>query len=535
MSADNSILPARPTSPAGGVVHGLWRSLPNVAAFALLAGVFYLGHHTGWKLPKRSDLTSAATPVAADWCAEHLVPESQCVECNAKLFARPPEFGFCRKHGVAECVIDHPELAQVAGGAMAPKYDTAAAIALVARPENNSRNMLHKRLIQFATAESAAKAGVDVDVAFERPMTDSISTSGELSFDRRRVAHLSTKVPGTVALVLKNVGDPVEAGDVLALVDAAQVGQAKAKLLQSIVQLQLRNSTVDRLHGIVTSGAVPGKSLIEAQSAKQEAEIAVISGRQELTNLGLQPPDNLEARDSAQVSEDLRFLGIPDELTAQLPEGTKTANLIPLRAPFGGVIVASDVVAGEVVSDSEVLFTVADPRQLWLILSVRQEDAKYVKTGLPVHFRPDDGSTEVTGQVAWISPAIDAQTRTLEVRVTVDNSRGALRDKTFGAGRIVLREEPAAVVVPAAAVQSTTDAQFVFVRDKNYLAKSSPKVFHVRQVRLGARDEGYVEILAGVLPGEVVAAKGSAVLLGQLLRGSLGASCACCFGETKTE
>jgi cobalt-zinc-cadmium efflux system membrane fusion protein len=78
-----------------------------------------------------------------------------------------------------------------------------------------------------------------------------------LSFDPRRVAHLSPKVPGTVALVLKNVGDEVRAGDVLALVDAAQVGQAKAKLLQSIVQLQLRSSTVDRLSGVVASGACP--------------------------------------------------------------------------------------------------------------------------------------------------------------------------------------------------------------------------------------------------------------------------------------
>jgi cobalt-zinc-cadmium efflux system membrane fusion protein len=527
MASDTSTLTASAVASSPATRRRALGVLPNIAVAALLVGVFYLGHHTGWKLPKRSELMGAAAPAAADWCAEHLVPESQCVECNPALFSRPPESGFCRAHGVAECVIDHPALAQVAGQPQLPKYDTAAAIAVMARPENNSRNTLHTRLVQFASAESAVKAGVDVDVAFERPMTDSIAASGELAFDPRRVAHLSTKVPGTVSLALKHVGDEVQAGEVLALVDAAQVGQAKANLLQSIVQLQLRSSTVDRLHGIVTSGAVPGKSLIEAQAAKQEAEIAVISSRQALTNLGLDPPDNLETRDAREVSDELRFLGIPGGLTDRLAENTKTANLIPLRAPFDGVVVASDVVAGEVVSDSDILFTIADPRRLWLLLSVRQEDAKYVKSGLPVQFRPDDGSAEVTGAVAWISPAVDEQTRTLEVRVTIDNPDGALRDKTFGAGRIVLREEPAAIVVPAEAVQSTTDAQFVFVRNKDYLKKDAPKVFHVRQVRLGARDGEYVEILAGVLPGEVVAAKGSAVLLAQLLRSSLGAGCGC--------
>ena len=84
-----------------------------------------------------------------------------------------------------------------------------------------------------------------------------------------------------------------------------------------------------------------------------------------------------------------------------------------------------------------------------------------------------------------------------------------------------------AIVVPIGAVQSTSDAQFVFVRDRNYLKEGSPKVFHTRQVRLGARDEEFVELLAGVLPGEVVAVKGSAVLLAQLLRSSLGAGCGC--------
>lgn len=521
MSAATSSRPGR--AGLGGVL----QALPTVVVFALLAAVFYVGHRTDWRLPKLSELRGETAAAPDDWCDEHLVPESQCVQCKPTLYARAPQFGFCRRHGVAECVIDHPELAQVAGAPSLPRYDTAAAIGAMARQENNSRNTLHTGLVQFATAETATTAGIEVDVAFEQPMTESISASGELAFDPRRVAHLSSKAPGTVALVVKNIGDEVQAGEVLALIDAAQVGRAKADLLQASVQHQLRQGTVRRLEGIVASGAVPGKALIEAQAAQQEAEIALISSRQALTNLGFEPPENLEAQNSEGIAEQLRLLGIPPELVARLPEGTRTANLLPLRAPNSGAIVESDVVAGEVVSESELLFTVADPHELWLILSVRQEDAKYVKRGLPVKFQPDDGGAEVAGEVSWISPAIDEQTRTLEVRVTIDNAAGTLRDKTFGAGRVVLRHEPAAIVVPAEAVQSTPDAQFVFVRDKNYLKKDAPKLFHVRQVRTGARQDGTVELLAGVLPGEVVAAKGSAVLLAQLLRSSLGAGCGC--------
>ena len=111
--------------------------------------------------------------------------------------------------------------------------------------------------------------------------------------------------------------------------------------------------------------------------------------------------------------------------------------------------------------------------------------------------------------------------------MVLGNSDLRLRDKAFGTARIVLRSEPHAVVVRQEAVQSTAGSQFVFVRDKDYLKAGRPKVFHVRQVRTGARDEEYVELLAGVLPGEVVATSGSAALLAQLLRSSLGAGCGC--------
>lgn len=501
--------------------------IPNLIVFSLLGGVMYFGHHTGWKMSKVSELMGTATVVPDDWCSEHLVPESQCIECRPELYPKSEPLGFCREHGVAECVIHHPELAQVKGEILLPKYDTVAAISLLTRPENNSRNTLHTQRIQFTSVESVTKEGIDVDVVQERPMMDAIIANGELTFDPTRVAHLSTRVPGTVAYVFKTVGDEVQPGEILALVDAAQVGQSKAQLVQSLVQLQLRRTTVERLRPVATSGAVPQKSLIEAESALQEAEVAVLSARQALANLGFEVPNQLETVDPKRVADDLRFLGIPGSVVTSLPTGTKTANLIPIRAPFGGIVVDSEVVAGEVVDATNALFTVADPRQLWLLLNVRQEDAKYVTRGLPVRFQTDDGAAQVTGSVSWISPAVNEQTRTLQVRVVVSNADVKLRDKTFGTGRVVLREEPNAIVVPRVAVQSTNDAHFVFVRDKNYFTEGAPKFFHVRQVRIGARDDQYVELLAGVLPGEVVATQGSNVLLSQLLRSNLGAGCGC--------
>ena len=69
----------------------------------------------------------------SDWCPEHLVPESICVECRPDLMPKPKEFGFCREHGVSECVTCHPELAQVRSEPQLPQYDTKAALGVVAR------------------------------------------------------------------------------------------------------------------------------------------------------------------------------------------------------------------------------------------------------------------------------------------------------------------------------------------------------------------------------------------------------------------
>jgi membrane fusion protein, heavy metal efflux system len=499
--------------------------VPNVIVFGLLAVVFFVGHRTGWKVPHDWSLSATSTFPVDDWCPEHLVPESVCVECNDKLLPKPHEFGFCKTHGVAECVIDHPELAQVEGTPHLPRYDTAQALALMTRPENDPKDMLHSRRVQLATEETAQKAGINVDVVSERPMTDAIVANGEVTFDPARVAHLSSRLQGTVATVFKQVNDAVEPGEILALIDAAQVGQAKTQLLNAVVKRELKRTTLERLRS--HSISVPAASLTEAEAAYQESEIAFLSARQALVNLGFDMADHFDGRDATKLAEQIRYLGVPPAILATLPGETKTANLLPLKTPYAGVIVASDVVAGEVVDATKLLFTVADPRSLWLMLSVRQEDAHYVRPGLPVEFHTDHGTQDVRGTVAWLSPTIDERSRTLRVCVVLGNSDLRLRDKSFGTAKILLRSEPHAIVVKRDAVQSTAGSQFVFVRDKDYLKADHPKVFHVRQVRTGASDDEYVELLAGVLPGEIVATSGSPALLAQLLRSSLGEGCGC--------
>ncbi len=534
---ENSVPETKPTAEAAppkrrgwasALLSGLIRSVPTLCVLALLGGVGYYGHHSGWKLPKFSELAGAKSEEKDDWCEEHGVPESQCVECHPELMPKGPDYGFCQEHGVHNCPLDHPDVAQLKTLPTVLKGDFARAeraLAVEKRKQNNAVCQSYTRRIQFASAEAVRQAGVDVELVERRPIRESVAGNGEIRYDPTRLASLSSRVPGTVWRVEKTIGDPVKACEVLALVDAALVGQAKSRLAQALVEEKLQRQNVDRLKSV--KGTVAGRQVLEAEAALAKAQAAMLSAEQSLINLGL-PVDADGLRDDSEreVIEELRFLGLPDAIRKSLNPRMTTANLLPVCSSMDGVIMDRQVVAGEVVDASRILFQVADTSRMWLILNVPLEHAGKISIGQTVRFRPDGSPKEYSGKLDWVSTAADRQTRMVRVRAELPNPTGQLRDETFGTGRVILREEENAIVVPNQAIHTEGCCQIVFVRDKGYFdSPKSPKVFHVRTVRLGAKSDGFTEVIAGVLPGEVVATQGSDVLRSQLLKNNLGAGC----------
>jgi cobalt-zinc-cadmium efflux system membrane fusion protein len=527
LEAPSAPRPADAPAPLqASFVGWLRRSGTALIVFAALAGLLVWGHHTGWKLPSFSSLTGSTSEDRDDWCGEHSVPESECVECNPDLMPRLKSYGWCKWHGVHECPLDHPEVAQTPIPPQVTAEDLARAqraLDFSERPENNSRCKAHERRIQFTSQEAAEKAGIEVEPVWKSAVVEFVTGNGEINYDQTRTARLSARVPGTVFRAFKKVGDRVEEGEVIALVDAAEVGKAKSGFLQALAQVRLRTKNYENLSLLAGSGAVPERTLREAETALSEAAIRLTAAQQVLTNLGLPiQPESLKAVPDHQLAGRIQFLGLPDAFAKTFDPKVTTANLLPVVAPFEGVVVSRDVVAGEVADASKVLFVVVDVREVWLTLDLRLEDAQRVRLSQKVRFRPDGGKEEAAGVITWVSTEADHKTRTVKVRVVLANAEGRLRANTFGAGRVILREESHAIVVPNVAVHWDGDCHVVFVRDKNYLKAEAPKVFHTRTVRLGARDDKNTEIIAGLLPGELVASKGSATLRAELLRGNLG-------------
>lgn len=505
----------------------LIRSIPTAIVLTVLAALGWWGHHSGWALPKFSEVTGEAAALPDDWCEEHGVPETMCVECNPDQYPKRELHGWCKVHGIHECPLHHPDVTQLKSLPEIEARDierAERALKLRPRPENNSTCQNPGRRIQFASREAATKAGVDVEPVLRSAIVESIRATGEIRYDGTRIARLGSKAAGTVWRVERQVGDKVEKGELLALIDAAGVGLAKAELQQALAEWQFNTATYQRFKPLAASGATSKAKVLDAEIAVRKSLVRVRGAHQSLVNLGLPfPLGNVQNLAESELAVRLHFLGLSRVATSELDPATTTSNLLPVTAPLSGVVVSRDAVAGEFVDTDKLLFTVADTSQMWLRLNVPLEEAGYVATGQKVNFTADGAADPVNGTIDWMSTSADQKTRTVSVRATLRNMDGRLLNETFGIGTVVLRDESDAVVIPNDAVQWDGSCSVVFVRDKAWFEDKSPKLFHTRSVRVGAKTDDFTEIIAGVLPGEVVATLGSDVLRAQLLKNNLGA------------
>ena len=372
--------------------------------------------------------------------------------------------------------------------------------------------------IEFPSADAVDKAGIRCDRAKVQTLAQYVTANGAVDYEPSAYARLTSRAAGSVWRVDKEIGDPLKKGDVLALIDSAEVGRAKADFLQSLAQVKVRATTLERLQAAGREGAVPDRSLREAEAGLREARIRLFNDQQALLNLGLPVRlQDVEDLPEEQQVRRLRLFGLPDALAKQLDPETLTANLLPLTAPFDGVVVQRDTAVGEVIEKTQpkILFVVADVRQLHIDLAVNPEDMAGVRVGQAVQFWTNgkavgEAAPDVVCRVSHISPEVDEKTRRVTVHAECDNPDGRLRPNAFGTGRILLRERPGAVVVPSEAIQADGSTSLVFVR-------VSATNFEARPVEPGLREGDLVEV-SGVQPGEEVVTAGSFALKSELLR-----------------
>jgi cobalt-zinc-cadmium efflux system membrane fusion protein len=459
----------------------------TVVAIGALAAMAFWGHRTGWRF------ASTRKPVEAQTVSETI---------RVTINERNPGAA-CRLHGIVVCPQCKTETGSPDGR---PKGNVAAS---ERRPPSN---LLHEVSLDVGSPEKAETLGIDITPVWKNDIAETIEAPGELQLDPRRVARVSARVAGVVSQVNVKQGDVVKAGSLLAVIDSAEIGRLKTELLRAIAQVRFRTIALADIERAGT--AATNAQRRDAESALEAADVKLESVEQAIANLRL-PLNKADLGNAPleQLADKLRYLGLPQETA-----GSESANLFPVVAPQDGVVLTSDVVAGEKADAARILFVVGDVSQLIAVMHVNVSDGGRLKIGLPARFRPDAAASDAAGRIEGVASAADEATRTLLVRVAIDNSNRQLRASTLGSGRIILRETPNAIVVPNAAVTFIDDWPVVFVRDPRFLKPDGAKSFSLRPVRIGTKDVSYTEVLAGVEVGEIVASKGVALLAAEYLR-----------------
>ena len=288
------------------------------------------------------------------------------------------------------------------------------------------------------------RTGVKSEPAVRQPVRSIIRAPGTVQLDERRVSVVALRFEGFVESVANvTTGDHVSKGDVLMNVYSPALSSAAAEYLSAL-----------------NAGAT-GKELKGA--------------RRRLENLAT-----------------------PEPAIRELERARDISLSIPWLAPQDGEILERNAVNGMRAAPGAVLFRIADHQIVWVLLDVAERDLAEVLIGSKVTIRPRAlAGHAFTGTVSLIYPHLNAQTRTARIRIEVPNPDEALRPEMYVDAEIETGTPDPVLAVPESAVLDSGTRQAVLV-DKG------EGRFEPREVKLGRRGEGKVEITQGLSEGEAV-------------------------------
>lgn len=218
-----------------------------------------------------------------------------------------------------------------------------------------------------------------------------------------------------------------------------------------------------------------------------------------------------------------RFAGVVKEVRAHLGNKVSKGQVLAViesnesLAPYAlvsqvaGTVIQKDVTPGQVVSEDDILYTVADLGTVWIDLSVHREDFGRLEVGQEVLVRMDKESKPVKSRLSYLSPIGSENTQAMLARIVVPNPDGAWRPGLYVDGQVTLEVEEVPMAVSEDALQTLDGKEVVFVREDN--------AFEARVVELGARDGEWAELLSGAGPGDLYCSGNSFVLKAELGKG----------------
>ena len=278
-----------------------------------------------------------------------------------------------------------------------------------------------------------------------------IKTVGRVEYDETRVAHVHPRADGWIeSLSLRAEGAPVEAGQQLAELYAPEILSAQVDFL-----------------------------LAQDRNAADQRRVSADKAR------------NI-----------LRLLDVPDDVIREIERTGEARNRIPVRAPIDGIVTRMEARDGMYVTEASEMFTIADLSQVWVMVDIYEHQIDWLAEGLSAEMTvPARPGRTWEGEVDYLYPELDPETRTLRVRLVFENPDLVLKPNMFADVVIYGGPKREVLKIPAEALIVTGERESV-------VTALGEGRFQPVDVVTGMQRGGEVEILSGLEEGDAVVVSG---------------------------
>ncbi len=305
---------------------------------------------------------------------------------------------------------------------------------------------------------------------------------GRIALNSDTATQVFSPYSGRVIRVIGGIGEHVRKGAPLFSIDASEFAQTQSDLLNANTQLKLARIAEERRHAAFDSKGGSQQDWQQAQADLAGAQTSLDS-----------------------VRNRLRIFGQSDEQIAALERAKTPSPVTTVTAPIDGVVTDRQVGPGQYlqVGNSTPVYTIGNLATVWLVADVREIDAPRVEIGQEIEVRVLALPGRVfKAKLTAVGSAVDPVTRRVPVRATIENPDGKLKPQMFANFSIITSGESDALAVPEEAVVREGEAARVWVvQGANDLA--------LREIHTGRINNGMVEVLDGLKPGDKIVTRGS--------------------------
>lgn len=364
------------------------------------------------------------------------------------------------------------------------KTDTAKAPEKAAEKKDEHHD---EGLIKLSQEETQ-RAGIRSEVLEEAEVRDELVVTATVKPNQDAVVRIAPRVAGRLVQAPARLGDAVKAGQVLAILDSIEVGEAHSAYLLAVTESRLAATALERAERLHADQIIATKEYqrIRADHDKARAQLAA-------------------------ATDKLRMFGV----AARGAPGESAVSTFPLVAPLAGVVIEKKGRIGELARPEDPVFTIANLSVLWIEADITEKDLSRVRPGteakVSVAAYPD---ATFTGKVTYVGALMDKETRTVHARIEVANPKGELKPEMFATATIATGGSRKVLALPESAVTLIQGVPTVYIEEG--------EGFVARSIEIGEQRGGRVTVKSGVKAGELAVTAGVYALKARQLKSQIG-------------